>query len=85
MKKTILFLIIFSTSLFANYTFGGNNMGNIDMHGGKEQKLVPNQMKLNNFNGLNNLSINKPTTPIKPEVKELIEQEKKEEKKETNE
>jgi hypothetical protein len=50
------------------------------MHGGKEQKLVPNQMKMNNFNGLNNLSINKPTNPDKPEVKNLTEEEKKDNK-----
>ena len=88
MKKTILFLTLFTTALLANYTYGGNNMGNIDMHGGKEKKLVPNQMKMNSLNGLNNFSINKPNEPVKPEVKELIEKNKeKEEKKDvkTNE
>ena len=82
-KYLIIFLALTSTSLFANYTYGGNNMGKIDMHGGKEQKLVPGQMNLNNLNGLNNLSINKPTTPTKPAVNELIKKEEK--KKETNE
>lgn len=86
MKKTILFLTLFTTAMLANYTYGGNNMGNIDMHGGKEQKLVPNQMKMNSLNGLNNFSNNKPykpKEPVKPEVKELIEKNKeKEEKKE---
>jgi len=80
MKKIIMISIITTMSLYANYSYGGNNMGKIDMHGGKEQKLVPNQMKMNNFNGLNNLSINKPTNPDKPEVKNLTEEEKKDNK-----
>ncbi len=83
MKNTILILTIFSSTLFANYNYSGNNMGNIDMHGGKGQKLVPNQMKMNNFNGFNNLSITKPKNPTKPEVKDLVEEKKKD--KTTNE
>lgn len=74
----ILFIFLFS-NLLANYT--GKNSAKIDMHGGKNKSLLNNSI-LNSSREilpLGNLSIKKPSAPIKPKklIKEKIQKEKK--------
>lgn len=72
--KIILLLCTTFLMLFANYNYGGSNMGKIDMHGGKKQKLT-DKFSSPNFSSLKDISINKPILPKKPE--KLIKKEKK--------
>jgi hypothetical protein len=76
MKYIILIALFLSTSLYANYTFTGENAGKIDMHGGKGDSLIKGKNKFSNqkFNSLSNIGINKPSMPNKPTV--LIKKEK---------
>jgi len=65
MKKTTMLLMLLSTQLFSNYSFNNDNTVKIDMHGGKNEKLTDNtnkfsEMKINDFKGLQNISIKKP-------------------------
>lgn len=76
----ILFIFLFS-NLLANYSFTGKNSAKIDMHGGKNKSLLNNSI-LNSSREilpLGNLSIKKPSAPIKPKklIKEKIQKEKK--------
>lgn len=48
--KHFLILLFFSTLVFANYTYKGENSGKIDMHGGKKQKLIEDKQNLSNKN-----------------------------------
>jgi hypothetical protein len=69
--KTLLLSSIFLTNiLFANYAFTGQNSGQIDMHGGKNELLLNNKNSLSNtnFKGLGDIGINKPSAPIAPEI-----------------
>lgn len=72
MKYILTITLFLSTSLYANYTFTGENTGKIDMHGGKADKLLINKNKFSNkVNTLSNIGIVKPSSPLAP--KELIE------------
>ena len=84
MKILLLCSIFLTNILFANYNYTGQNAGKIDMHGGKSDMLINNKNSLSNknFNNLNTIGINKPTSPIAPE--KLIKEEIKKEKKELN-
>lgn len=75
MKTLILLTFTFISTLFANYNFNGENMGKIDMHGGKKEKLT-NKFTSPNFNSLKDMSISKPLLPAKPN--KLIKEKKKE-------
>ena len=78
--KILLIVTTFLTNLlFANYSYTEQNSGNIDMHGGKSEKLIDKKNSLSNSN-FNSIGIIKPIAPIAP--KQLIKDEK-EEKKET--
>jgi hypothetical protein len=72
----LILLMIFSTSLlFSNYNFNGQNMGKIDMHGGKGDKLeLP---KVKNLNNLNMMQLGLPKKPIEPTKIEIEEKQKK--------
>ena len=76
MKYILTIAIFLSTSLFANYSFTGENTGKIDMHGGKGDKLLTNKNSFSNkgISPLSNMGINKPTSPLAP--KALIEEKK---------
>ena len=71
MKSFLLITIFFTTSLFANYTYGGENSGKIDMHGGKSDKLINNSFKDTKFGTLKSLGTKepvKPKTPLTPKA-----------------
>ena len=74
MKYILTIAIFLSTSLFANYAFTGENTGKIDMHGGKGDKLLPNNNGFSNksISPLSNMGITKPASPLAP--KTLIEE-----------
>lgn len=64
MTKIIIFTLVITTQLLANYTFDTNNK-KIDMHGGKSEKLTDgnnrfSEIKMNSFTGLKDISIKKP-------------------------
>ncbi|MGB3751555.1 MAG: hypothetical protein WA945_08300 [Arcobacteraceae bacterium] len=64
MKEIIMIMVLISTQLLANNNFDIKNTVKIDMHGGKSEKLTDNtskfsEMKMNNFKGLQNISIKK--------------------------
>ena len=73
--KTLLIVTIFLTNfLFANYAYTGQNNGQIDMHGGKGEKLTGGSTL--GSGGLKSLgTISKPLAPIAPTP--LIKQEEK--------
>lgn len=76
MKKLLIVTIFLTNFLFANYAFTGQNSGQIDMHGGKGEKLKgSSSLGSGELKSLGNIS--KPLAPIAPTP--LI---KKEEKKE---
>lgn len=83
MKYILTIAIFLSSSLFANYSFTGENTGKIDMHGGKGDKLITNKNGFSNkkISPLSDMGISKPTSPLAP--KALIE-EKENIKKDTN-
>lgn len=78
MKTLLLVTIFLSNILFANYTFSGQNSGQIDMHGGKSESLLNQKNGLSNSN-FKEIGISKPIAPIAPKI--LIEDEKKKEEK----
>ncbi|MGE4384006.1 MAG: hypothetical protein AB7D41_12475 [Arcobacter sp.] len=79
MKTLLLVTIFLSNILFANYTFSGQNSGQIDMHGGKSESLLNQKNGLSNSN-FKEIGISKPIAPVAPE--KLIKDEKKKDKKE---
>lgn len=83
MKYLIFTTLIFSNILYANYSFNNQNSKNIDMHGGKGDKLIDSKSSFSNKN-MNSLSIgiNKPKKPNAP--KPLISQDKTKPTKKTN-
>lgn len=81
MKLLLITTIFLSNFLFANSIYNQNNSGKIDMHGGKEQKLLDEKNSLSNKD-LNKIGVIKPTLPNKPkEPENLIKKEKKEDNK----
>jgi len=74
MKYILTIALFLSSSLYANYSFTGENTGKIDMHGGKTDKLLTNKNKFSNnkLNSLSNIGISKPVSPLAPKV--LIEE-----------
>ena len=76
--KTLIIVTIFLTNfLFANYAYTGQNSGQIDMHGGKGDKLTGGSTL--GSGGLKSLgTISKPLAPVAPTP--LIKQETKTEK-----
>ncbi|WP_428025857.1 hypothetical protein [Arcobacter sp.] len=48
--KTLLFSILFTTLVFANYNYSNQNSGKIDMHGGKSDNLLKDKNSLSNMN-----------------------------------
>ena len=77
MKKILSITMILNLSLFANYSYTGENSGKIDMHGGKSNSLLTNKSKFSNtgINSLGSIGIKKPLIPKKPN--ELIKKQKK--------
>lgn len=75
MKYIIFISLVFSNILYANYSFNNQNAKNIDMHGGKGDKLIDSKSAFTNqnFNSLS-IGVNKPKKPNAP--KPLIPQNK---------
>ncbi|WP_121627020.1 hypothetical protein [Poseidonibacter antarcticus] len=84
MKQILLIATVLATSLFANYSYTGENSGKIDMHGGKSNSLLTNKSKFSNtgINSLGSIGIKKPLIPMKPN--ELIKEQKKTTEKKTD-
>ena len=72
MKALLIITIFISNLLFANYSYTGQNNGNIDMHSGKSEKLIDKKNSLSDSN-FNSIGIIKPVAPIAP--KQLIKDE----------
>jgi len=73
MKKIMIICMLASIQVFANYAFDSENTVKIDMHGGKNEKLTDttkgfSEMKMDNFKGLQGISIK--NTPKDKETKE---------------
>lgn len=69
MKTLVLCLVLFSTSLFANYAYTGQNSGKIDMHGGKGDKLSGSSSFSNSPFSLRDSEPNKKTQEEKLDYK----------------
>lgn len=81
MKILPIVTIFLSNLLFANSIYNQNNSGKIDMHGGKEQKLLDEKNSLSNRD-LDKIGVIKPTLPNRPkEPNNLIKKEQKEDSK----
>lgn len=63
MKILLIVTLFLSNILFANYNYNGENLGKIDMHGGKSESLVPSGSKK-----FENMNISKPFLPVAPKV-----------------
>ena len=66
MKKYLLITVFLATSLFANYTYNGENSGKIDMHGGNTDKLIKGNFSNKKFGLSQGLGMKKPIKPKAP-------------------
>lgn len=71
MKTILLLTLFFSNILLADYNTANQNSGKIDMHGGKEDKLISKKNSLQDIN-LNNIN-NKLKSTKEPEREKLEE------------
>lgn len=76
-----LFLLSLGSSLLANYAYTNENLGKIDMHGGKKQNLLDKKTNFSSKTLQDGLNVSKPKKPLVPDTLIKNKEEKKDLKK----